>query len=108
VFSRCLSYSAPTPFQISTTREFAAAHALRVYDGSLEPVHGHNWRVRVTHILRNYIYLHAIDKGDPLSVGKQDMGLLDTFANDEDSDLWDAAEEDNENGSGSDPTKQIG
>jgi 6-pyruvoyltetrahydropterin/6-carboxytetrahydropterin synthase len=36
------------PFQISTTREFAAAHALRLYDGTLEPVHGHNWRVRVT------------------------------------------------------------
>jgi 6-pyruvoyltetrahydropterin/6-carboxytetrahydropterin synthase len=36
------------PFQIATTREFAAAHALRLYDGSLEPVHGHNWRVRVT------------------------------------------------------------
>jgi 6-pyruvoyltetrahydropterin/6-carboxytetrahydropterin synthase len=36
------------PFEISTTRQFAAAHALRLYDGSLEPVHGHNWRVRVT------------------------------------------------------------
>ena len=36
------------PFEISTTREFAAAHALRLYDGSLEPVHGHNWRVRAT------------------------------------------------------------
>ena len=35
-------------FEISTTREFAAAHALRLYDGSLEPVHGHNWRVRAT------------------------------------------------------------
>jgi len=35
-------------FEIATTREFAAAHALRLYDGSLEPVHGHNWRVRVT------------------------------------------------------------
>src|SRR4051794_19169250 len=34
-------------FEISTTRFFAAAHALRLYDGSLEPVHGHNWRVRV-------------------------------------------------------------
>lgn len=34
-------------FEISTTREFAAAHQLRLYDGSLEPVHGHNWRVRV-------------------------------------------------------------
>ncbi len=35
-------------FEISTTREFAAAHALKLYDGALEPVHGHNWRVRVT------------------------------------------------------------
>ena len=35
-------------FDISTTRQFSAAHALRLYDGSLEPVHGHNWRVTVT------------------------------------------------------------
>jgi len=35
-------------FEISTTRIFSAAHALRLYDGSLEPVHGHNWRVQVT------------------------------------------------------------
>jgi 6-pyruvoyltetrahydropterin/6-carboxytetrahydropterin synthase len=34
--------------QISTTRFFSAAHQLRLYDGSLEPVHGHNWRVKVT------------------------------------------------------------
>ena len=36
------------PFEITTTRRFSAAHALRLYDGSLEPVHGHNWRVKVT------------------------------------------------------------
>lgn len=36
------------PFEISTTREFSAAHALRLYDNSLEPLHGHNWRLRVT------------------------------------------------------------
>src|SRR5881394_4077907 len=36
------------PFQITTTRDFSAAHALRLYDGSLEPIHGHNWRVSVT------------------------------------------------------------
>lgn len=36
------------PFQLTTTREFAAAHQLRLYDGSLEPLHGHNWRVKVT------------------------------------------------------------
>ena len=35
-------------FEISTTREFSAAHALRLYDGSMEPLHGHNWRVRAT------------------------------------------------------------
>ena len=35
-------------FEITTTRFFSAAHALRLYDGSLEPVHGHNWRVKVT------------------------------------------------------------
>ena len=35
-------------FDITTTRGFSAAHQLRLYDGSLEPVHGHNWRVKVT------------------------------------------------------------
>ena len=36
------------PFEISTTRTFSAAHQLRMYDGSLEPLHGHNWQIRVT------------------------------------------------------------
>ena len=36
------------PFEITTTRRFSAAHQLRLYDGSLEPLHGHNWRVKVT------------------------------------------------------------
>ena len=36
------------PFDITATRTFAAAHQLRLYDGSLEPLHGHNWQVRVT------------------------------------------------------------
>src|SRR4051812_21009194 len=40
--------SLPMPFQITATRTFAAAHQLRLYDGSLEPLHGHNWRVTVT------------------------------------------------------------
>ena len=34
-------------FQIVTRRTFSAAHALKLYDGSMEPVHGHNWRVLV-------------------------------------------------------------
>jgi 6-pyruvoyltetrahydropterin/6-carboxytetrahydropterin synthase len=36
------------PFQITTTRAFSAAHQLCLYDGSLEPLHGHNWTVQVT------------------------------------------------------------
>src|SRR3954471_23909802 len=36
------------PFEITTTRTFSASHQLKLYDGSLEPLHGHNWRVRVT------------------------------------------------------------
>jgi len=36
------------PFEITTTRGFSAAHQLRLYDGSPEPLHGHNWRVKVT------------------------------------------------------------
>src|SRR5215213_6231567 len=36
------------PFQITTTRHFSAAHQLRLYDGSLEPLHGHNWVARIT------------------------------------------------------------
>ena len=36
------------PFEITTTRRFSAAHQLRLYDGSIEPLHGHNWRVKAT------------------------------------------------------------
>ena len=36
------------PFDITATRHFSAAHQLRLYDGALEPLHGHNWEVRVT------------------------------------------------------------
>lgn len=34
-------------FEISTIRHFSASHQLRLYDGSLEPLHGHNWSVKV-------------------------------------------------------------
>ena len=36
------------PFEITTTRVFSASHQLRLYDGSIEPLHCHNWRVKVT------------------------------------------------------------
>jgi 6-pyruvoyltetrahydropterin/6-carboxytetrahydropterin synthase len=35
-------------YEISIRRAFSAAHAIRLYDGSIEPVHGHNWSVVVT------------------------------------------------------------
>lgn len=36
------------------------------------------------HILRNYIFLHALENDLPLPIGTQDLGLLDTRTNDED------------------------
>jgi 6-pyruvoyltetrahydropterin/6-carboxytetrahydropterin synthase len=36
------------PFDITTERTFAASHQIWLYDGQLEPLHGHNWVVRVT------------------------------------------------------------
>ena len=35
------------PFEITATRHFSAAHQLRLDDGSLEPLHGHNWKAIV-------------------------------------------------------------
>ena len=36
------------PFEITITRDFSASHQLRMYDGSLEPLHGHNWHIVLT------------------------------------------------------------
>ncbi len=35
-------------YEITVTKVFSAAHAIRLQDGSLEPVHGHDWSVQVT------------------------------------------------------------
>lgn len=35
-------------YQITISAGFSASHQLRLYDGSLEPLHGHNWEVVVT------------------------------------------------------------
>ena len=35
-------------YDITVSRIFSASHAIRLYDGSLEPLHGHNWSVEVT------------------------------------------------------------
>ena len=56
------------------------------------------------HILRNYIYLHAIENGLPLPIGTQDVALLDAGNYDEDVDAENAAAElfddDEDNGGG--------
>jgi superfamily II DNA or RNA helicase len=48
------------------------------------------------HILRNYIYLHAIEYGKPLPIGTQDSGLLDTRICDEDAEAMGGLFEDDE------------
>lgn len=35
-------------YEITVTRTFCAAHAIRLHDGVLEPLHGHNWQVTIT------------------------------------------------------------
>ncbi|MDX1386693.1 MAG: 6-carboxytetrahydropterin synthase [bacterium] len=36
-----------TMYEVIITHPFVAAHRLTLYDGSLEPLHGHNWKVEV-------------------------------------------------------------
>lgn len=36
-------------YEVTIRGWFAAAHQLRLADGSLEPLHGHNWQVAVTY-----------------------------------------------------------
>lgn len=40
------------------------------------------------HILRNFVYLHAIEAGKPIPIGTQDASLLDARVNDRDNDLF--------------------
>lgn len=48
---------------------------------------GHSFLLSVRrHILRNFIFLHALDNGLPVPVGTQDSSLFDTRSEDHDSD----------------------
>jgi len=48
---------------------------------------GHSFLLSIRrHILRNFIYLHALDKGLPVPVGTQEPALFDTRSEDHDSD----------------------
>ena len=61
---------------------------------------GHAFLLSVErHVLRNFVFLHAIEKDLPLPIGTADAGLLDVQASDEDTestagDLFDADDED--------------
>ena len=51
------------------------------------------------HILRNFVFLHAIETGQPLPIGATDAGMLDTQSYDKDADaaisnIFDQQEED--------------
>jgi hypothetical protein len=47
---------------------------------------GHSFLLSVErHILRNFIFIHAIENGLDIPIGTQDSGLLDTTTSDEDS-----------------------
>jgi superfamily II DNA or RNA helicase len=55
------------------------------------------------HILRNFVYLHGLENCEPVPVGTQDAGLLDTGVSDADEELFAEDDEDGEtqpNGSG--------
>ena len=58
------------------------------------------------HILRNFVYLHAIQNGDDIPIGTQDASLLDTRFSDEDHDLF-ANEDDDENGDDADNSGRL-
>jgi superfamily II DNA or RNA helicase len=59
------------------------------------------------HILRNFIYLHAIENGLLIPIGTQDIGGLDTWANDQDNDLWSPAVDNDDNDEADDPTTTV-
>jgi superfamily II DNA or RNA helicase len=58
------------------------------------------------HILRNYVYLHAIGHGEPVPIGTQDGGLLDARMNDADSDLF-ADDDDDDNGDSNGNSRRL-
>ena len=71
---------------------------------------GHAFMLSVErHILRNFIFLHAIENGQPLPIGTTDAGLLDSQSFDEDAegtigDFFDEDEEDDVRTPGTAPT----
>jgi SNF2 family DNA or RNA helicase len=60
------------------------------------------------HILRNYVYLHALEKSLPLPIGTQDVEMLDSrFADDEEAAVFENEDEENPNNAGPPPTNSL-
>jgi superfamily II DNA or RNA helicase len=58
------------------------------------------------HILRNFVFVHAIEQGSMIPIGTQDQGLLDSAITDDDTDLFD--EDDASNGNVTGEPTSIG
>ncbi|HOE79874.1 MAG TPA: helicase-related protein [Smithella sp.] len=106
------NYVKPTPQNPSTTEEakvladlsragtrlkgFCRTNLFKRLESS-----GHAFILSVErHILRNFICIYAIESDLPIPVGTQDIGLLDTDVSDQDVDLWDEADDNDEDGNG--------
>src|SRR5207249_2764034 len=60
------------------------------------------------HILRNYVYLHAIEKDLPLPIGTQDAEMLDSrLSDDEGEGSIENEDEENDNNAGSNVTAPL-
>ena len=67
---------------------------------------GHAFLLSVErHILRNFIFLHAIEREEPLPIGATDTGLLDTYTFDEDAEgaIGDIFDDGDDDGDGETP-----
>jgi 6-pyruvoyltetrahydropterin/6-carboxytetrahydropterin synthase len=60
-------------FEVVVETWFAAAHQLRLPDGSLEPLHGHNWQVRVTYAGRGLNGMGVLVDFGPLRQALQEV-----------------------------------
>lgn len=110
------NYQKPTPHKPPTTEEARTLNDLSRAGSRLKGFcrtnlfkrlesSGHAFILSIVrHVLRNYVYLHAIDNDLPLPIGTLDVGVLDVSVNDEDQDLWDAAETDDD---ATDPSANV-
>lgn len=66
---------------------------------------GHSFLVSVKrHILRNYVFIHALENNLSIPIGTQDMGFFDTWPGDVETDMWSTTIENNDD---IDPVNQV-